>query len=1633
MAIRTLLRFRNLDSTKDINDRFSNLFNAGVYSGGDVVPVASQLKVDITPWEVVSSDGMVVIETSDTTRLNTPAGQTTVVAVKVEYIENNDPVVDVVAIEESAFNILVDKDKYVIFAHVEVPAGATQVLNSFINFTPRDTLDKIGRSVFRGHLTNAGLLPTNGNRVGDFYVVVDGVGGPPNLHAWDGSQWRIMTDFVQLSADLSAHRQNLFTDEKHLTDDEKDAVQGTSGNAVNDTNRFVDNADTRLPTQDENDALIGSHGSPSTSNLYITQDFPLALTNEEFSGSAPANPYVELVLTDGPFFVGTSGVGSANKYFQFYDSVLKREYIRTDGQPVNVTGIFLDSGLTNELDPSTNPDVDPFGFLTNTTIFVEFDTPPDTAFRLLYGKRFTLNDIPTDALLRRSIPEAQTSADAITTIENIKGRSFSDTPPENEQNINLRSDIVDTREYLGSSFFTDKVVGDFTAVDKVPDFDRGTGTQDFIENIGIPANYTFENSGQEGFSYDNTTGTVTFDNPVALGSVVAGNVFIDGDLSEYKVISTNGTDEIVIQKRSGLIPKSINTTVTDNAHGSVKPDNNPRRINLSNLQHIVGTERIDIREILPVPGELHPATGNVAFEIVTPLRSRSYKEPRIRLYGGFLNQDAGKRRRVVAKGTGRILLTGFFTDLYLLAKPSASAPSVTVYLDGDPTGTPVDISRSGDAVDFGNPIDVIQKPIALVNNISDLVPHTVEIVVDDAVDPLFMYGFELVRRVFSNSLTLPGRAFVQADLYKKDSLSTVVTPSVISQGRGVVARRYVDRDLTLTTDSYELTDFDGTLGVPSGTAVSGTPNFTVTSGLAKFEFYKNGDVVKLITASDEEIKQILSIGPSPGQVVFTTNVTSSGTAALLHVASTQGDSEDPNKEYRRYKPEDLGIDQTNEFSVPTPTVLDRTFTTEDGITSLAGVDLSFVTTGVSGVDRALNLSTGSSNLRFRSVSTRFDLVTANDIPVSFDLSIDGSPPETINLTGNGIETLTLFTNARYQTHEININNASGLNISGFILYEPRLPDIIEGTSLSQQNIIARYAAGNEFDGDTIPTGVVAADPHTHIGIFVDGSGVGTPWDFSLDFVENPSYGKYITTDQEGSYYEFEFYGEGFEIEYNAGPDRGRPIILLNGVVANNTNFAATFRGMDSATGEVDMYNATNLRRRFGISSLSFNRYVVRVEVQTPRERNVSSTGFHINISSVYLINSNGTLSVTHEEGVKREFEYGFNSLRDLRKFEAADLPVDVQFIERKVLDKPRDVISVGFESDDDFTVDGVEDDVQIQSAVNAALSSSIEKQVIIKPGSYDIRAQISVPQDVEVISLGADLIKSGFFAGPNFLFELTGPNVMIKDFDLTGSGFTDVVNNNSQTGSRILNCKFPTPTNQAVRNVVVNDTFITTIEHVIPVGTVLDYAGSTPPPGFLACDGSALSRSLYQALFDTLGEAWGEGDGVNTFNLPMLAGYFTRGINNMNSGLSADPDFASRVALFPGGATGDNVGSYQNTATRLPDNPFGTDDQGTHLHTLDPAGTHDHNIDPVGNHAHNYSAPFSNQTNLEPLGPSVAADEPEFGSTTGQSGAHTHNADPAGDHTHIANPAGIHSHTVTLGGDAESRPPNAYMLKIIKF
>lgn len=192
-------------------------------------------------------------------------------------------------------------------------------------------------------------------------------------------------------------------------------------------------------------------------------------------------------------------------------------------------------------------------------------------------------------------------------------------------------------------------------------------------------------------------------------------------------------------------------------------------------------------------------------------------------------------------------------------------------------------------------------------------------------------------------------------------------------------------------------------------------------------------------------------------------------------------------------------------------------------------------------------------------------------------------------------------------------------------------------------------------------------------------------------------------------------------------------------------------------------------------------------------------------------------------------------------------------------------------------------------------------------------------------------------------------------------------------------------------------------------GTVKEFAGNTGvPAGYLVCDGSAVSRTIYANLWAVIGVAHGQGDGTTTFNLPDLRGRFPRGSDAMFGGAAAgrDPNAGARTAGGTGGNVGAAVGSVQGQATAK--NGLGTNNPAV------TSGVESANHTHV---AYQYQYPVTVQGtgNVAPFISNVGGG----GSSTGsQSAQHTHTT----------------TTNVTLTtGDSETRPTNIGLNFIIKY
>jgi microcystin-dependent protein len=102
------------------------------------------------------------------------------------------------------------------------------------------------------------------------------------------------------------------------------------------------------------------------------------------------------------------------------------------------------------------------------------------------------------------------------------------------------------------------------------------------------------------------------------------------------------------------------------------------------------------------------------------------------------------------------------------------------------------------------------------------------------------------------------------------------------------------------------------------------------------------------------------------------------------------------------------------------------------------------------------------------------------------------------------------------------------------------------------------------------------------------------------------------------------------------------------------------------------------------------------------------------------------------------------------------------------------------------------------------------------------------------------------------------------------------------------------------------------VSAIIPTGTVMPFAGSSAPTGFLVCGGQSLTVSSNQDLFEVIRYTYG-GSGTS-FNVPDLRGRVVAGQDNMG-GTSANRLTTSSVANIDGVTLGATGGDEEHTLT----------------------------------------------------------------------------------------------------------------------
>lgn len=201
-------------------------------------------------------------------------------------------------------------------------------------------------------------------------------------------------------------------------------------------------------------------------------------------------------------------------------------------------------------------------------------------------------------------------------------------------------------------------------------------------------------------------------------------------------------------------------------------------------------------------------------------------------------------------------------------------------------------------------------------------------------------------------------------------------------------------------------------------------------------------------------------------------------------------------------------------------------------------------------------------------------------------------------------------------------------------------------------------------------------------------------------------------------------------------------------------------------------------------------------------------------------------------------------------------------------------------------------------------------------------------------------------------------------------------------------------------------------------GTVLDYAGTSAPSGYLLCYGQQVSQTTYADLFTVISTTYNTGgESVGNFRIPDLRGRAAFGNDNMGG------SDANRISTSGSGIDGNTTGAAggaESTTLTTTELPAHTHGMNSHTHSFSATTSTD------GAHSHNTTNIVLRKTGTG-VGTQAGTDGRfDQQDTTSSDGNHTHT---------VSGTSGAAAGNTTSSGTGSAfskMPPALILNKIIK-
>ena len=139
MSLKAIFSFEAIDSTRDLCDLFAYLFKKGIYFGGELTVDNLNKIINISPFRLISHDGMHVMSDSAIS-LEIKANGSYYVVCKAKYETDKEPFIEVSLKTQQQIETDSLKNYYIVFGVVNI----TETEQDIIYAGVRDVINPIG-------------------------------------------------------------------------------------------------------------------------------------------------------------------------------------------------------------------------------------------------------------------------------------------------------------------------------------------------------------------------------------------------------------------------------------------------------------------------------------------------------------------------------------------------------------------------------------------------------------------------------------------------------------------------------------------------------------------------------------------------------------------------------------------------------------------------------------------------------------------------------------------------------------------------------------------------------------------------------------------------------------------------------------------------------------------------------------------------------------------------------------------------------------------------------------------------------------------------------------------------------------------------------------------------------------------------------------------------------------------------------------------------------------------------------------------------------------------------------------------------------------------------------------------------